>query len=277
MPYPEAFKLAPGMAKSIPISFRPQKYQSYVDYVQILTKGGSFTVTVKAIVKDVAVTVPHFVDFGLCPIVETSEVPIEVFNTGTLDAQVRWCLKPPFKVKPDTFTLKVGRSMDCMVLFEPKTASVFEAILQCEAVAMNEEGNEDAEPTLDDQGEPFALALEGDIKKYPMQVTGVGKVPHLCVPSSTSPHVNFGPVLPGVLATQTLQILNVTPVRGTWHVKPIHDSREVLPLPPAPFTVSPEKGVVEANCEFTLSFNFLSDTVRESACQRFQISTPAQG
>jgi hypothetical protein len=274
MPYPEAFKLAPGMAKSIPISFRPQKYVSHVDYVQIITKGGSFTVTVKAVVKDVAVTVPHFVDFGLCPIVETSEVPIEVFNTGTLDAQVRWCLKPPFKVKPDTFTLKVGRSMDCMVLFEPKTASVFEAILQCEAVAMNEEGNEDAEPTLDDQGEPFALALEGDIKKYPMQVTGVGKVPHLCVPSSTSPHVNFGPVLPGVLATQTLQILNVTPVRGTWHVKPIHDSREVLPLPPAPFTVSPEKGVVEANCEFTLSFNFLSDTVRESACQRFQISTP---
>jgi hypothetical protein len=273
MPYPEAFKLAPGMAKSIPISFRPQKYVSYVDYVQIITKGGSFTVTVKAVVKDVAVTIPHFVDFGLCPIVETSEVPIEVFNTGTLPAQVRWKVKPPFKVEPETFTIDVGRTVDCMVLFEPKVASVFEAMLSCEAVAEKEKTNDDEEATLEDE-QPFDGATEGDVKKYPMQVTGVGKVPHLCVPSSTSPSVNFGPVLPGVLATQTLQILNVTPVRGTWHIHAVNDSHEILPLPPPPFTVTPEKGVVEANCAFTLNFNFLSDTVRESTCQRFQISTP---
>merc|ERR1719261_1653483 len=95
---------------------------------------------------------------------------------------------------------------------------------------------EDADLTLGITQDVFDSAAEGDVKKYPMQVTGVGKVPHLCVPSSTSPHVDFGPVLPGVLATQSLQILNVTPVRGTWHVHAINDSHEILPLPPVPFT-----------------------------------------
>eukprot|EP00404_Azadinium_spinosum_P043449 CAMPEP_0180798104 /NCGR_PEP_ID=MMETSP1038_2-20121128/57748_1 /TAXON_ID=632150 /ORGANISM="Azadinium spinosum, Strain 3D9" /LENGTH=130 /DNA_ID=CAMNT_0022837455 /DNA_START=21 /DNA_END=409 /DNA_ORIENTATION=- len=64
MPYPEPFKLAPGMKKSIPISFRPSKYEPHVDRIQIITKGGSFWITVKAVVKDIALTVPHFIDFG---------------------------------------------------------------------------------------------------------------------------------------------------------------------------------------------------------------------
>ena len=83
------------MKKSIPINFRPSKYEPHVDQVQIQTKGGTFFVTVKAVVKDIALTVPHFIDFGLRPVNEKSETHIDVYNTGTLKAGLGSAGIPP--------------------------------------------------------------------------------------------------------------------------------------------------------------------------------------
>lgn len=265
MPYPEPFKLAPGMKKVIPISFRPSKYVPHVDRVQIVTKGGSFFVIVKAVVKDVALSLPHFLDFGLCPTMERSQQQIDVYNTGTLKASMKWHARPPFTVRCPASTVEVGQSVRCLVEFEPKTASVFDGLIACEVASA-------AAAIVDDDTETSARAPE--VKPYALQCTGVGKMPHLCVPGGQSPIVEFGAVSPGKRVPQTLELLNTTPVRAVFRVRAVHDSSETAPLPPAAFWVSPESGVVEPNCSFTMTFYFQSHTVKEHACQRFQISTP---
>jgi len=68
--------------------------------------------------------------------------------------------------------------------------------------------------------------------------------------------------------------LNTTPVRASFHVHPLRGNGEVAPLPPAPFAVSPDSGVVEPSRTQALTFYFQSHAVKEVACQRFQISTP---
>lgn len=264
MPYPEPFKLAPGMKKTIPISFRPSKYEPHLDRVQILTKGGSFFVTVKALVKDIALTVPHFFDFGLCPTMELSQQQIEIYNTGTLKAAIRWHSRQPFTVRCPVDVLEVGQSVRCSVDFEPHSASVFDGLLICEASAASE-----ALSLEDGSGQKQA---EG--KQYRMQCTGVGKMPHLCLPHGSSSIVEFGSVCPGARAPQTLEILNTTPVRAAFKVQAMQEDGEVSPLPPAPFFVSPESGVVDPACTFKLTFYFQSHTVKEKVLQRFQITTP---
>lgn len=267
MPYPEPFKLAPGMKKVIPISFRPSKYVPHVDRVQIVTKGGSFFVIVKAVVKDVALSLPHFLDFGLCPTMERSQQQIDVYNTGTLKASMKWHARPPFTVRCPAQTVEVGQSVRCVVEFEPKTASVFDGLIACEVASAA------ANAIVDDDGDDSS-ARAPEVKPYALQCTGVGKMPHLCVPGGQMPLVEFGAVSPGKRVPQTLELLNTTPVRAVFRVRAVHDSSETAPLPPAAFWVSPESGVVEPNCSFTMTFYFQSHTVKEHACQRFQISTP---
>jgi len=270
MPYPEPFKLAPGMKKSIPISFRPSKYEEHMDQVMIITKGGSFYVTVKATVKDIALHVTQSINFGLCPTVEKSEVFMDVHNTGDLRAAVRWHAKPPFTVRCPSDIIEVGSSVRCVVEFEPQTASNFEAWLVCEARdASGGAGGVDD----DDPSQPMRLDAQPS-KSYRTEARGVGKMPHLCVPGQTRPEVHFGSVFPGSRTPQTLEILNTTPVRATFRVTPLHDRGEVPPLPPAPFAMTPESGVVEPDSKFTLTCYFQSNTVKEHACQRFQITSP---
>jgi len=268
MPYPEPFKLAPGMKKSIPISFRPSKYEPHVDRVQIITKGGSFFITVKAFVKDVALTVPHFLDFGLCPTMERSEQHMDVFNTGTLRATMKWHARPPFTVRCPVDALEVGQSVRCIVEYEPQTASVFDGLIACEASSSSHV----ASVGTDEFGDSKDNTPES--KQYCVQCTGVGKMPHLVVAGGGSHDVKFGSVSPGNRTPQTLELLNTTPVRAAFRARALHDSGEVSPLHPLPFSVSPDSGVVEPNCTFTLTFHFQSHTVKEHACQRFQITTP---
>mmetsp|Transcript_107359 Transcript_107359/g.309044 ORF Transcript_107359/g.309044 Transcript_107359/m.309044 type:complete len:1834 (-) Transcript_107359:146-5647(-) len=270
MPYPEPFKLAPGMRKSIPISFRPAKYEPHVDQVQIITKAGSFFVTVKATVKDIALFVPPLLNFGLCPTVDKTETIMDVYNTGTLKAAVRWHARPPFTVRCPVDTIDVGQMVRCVVEFEPQTASVFDALVVCEA-------REASAP--ESMGDDDAMMMSGDqqsqqSKSYYVKCTGVGKMPHLCVPGVTYPEVHFGCVYPGNRTPQTLEILNTTPVRASFRVRALHDQGEVMPLPPLPFSVSPESGIVDANSKFSLTFYFQTHTVKEHVCQRFQITTP---
>jgi hypothetical protein len=270
MPYPEPFKLAPGMKKSIPISFRPSKYEPHVDQVKIDTKEGSFFVVVKACVKDIALTVHNFIDFGMCPRAEKSEQHIEVYNTGDLKAAVRWHAKPPFKVKAPASAIDVGQMLRCVVEFEPQDASVFDGLLECEAFNPAEKDIVDEDTAL---GSTVAKPTEA--KHYFVKATGVGKMPHLCVPGASSPKVEFGSVFPGNRMPKTLELVNTTPVRASFKVTALHQSgEEVAPLPPAPFFVSPESGVVEPNQAIPLTFYFQSHTVKEFMCQRFKITTP---
>jgi len=82
-------------------------------------------------------------------------------------------------------------------------------------------------------------------KRMNIHCVGVGKMPHLCVPNQPDPVVDFGRVYPGIRVPQTIEILNTTPVRASFHVHPLRGNGEVAPLPPAPFAVSPDSGVVE--------------------------------
>jgi hypothetical protein len=275
MPYPEPFKLAPGMKKSIPISFRPSKYVPHVDQVQIVTKGGSFFVTVKAMVKDIAISVRNFLDFGLCPTNEKSEMQIDVHNCGTLKARLKWHEKPPFKIRAPSDVIEVGTVMRCKVEFEPDTAQVFDAMVYLEPLPADILAAASEDALLD--GDATKLPSPANRHPIPIRATGVGKMPHLAVVGKPRAVVEFGKVYPGNKVPQTLEITNTTPVRATFKVQPQRENSrgaEVMPLPPSPFSVYPETGVVEPWCSYTLTFYFQSHTVKEFACQRFQITTP---
>lgn len=269
MPYPEPFKLAPGMKKSIPISFRPSRYEPHVDKVQIITKGASFFITVKAVVKDIALTLPPFIDFGMCPTAEKSECTIDVYNTGDLKASLRWHAKAPFSVRAPTNVIEVGQAIRCSVAFDPQDASVYDGHIACEALTLSDTGSHVNGST---DGRP-AEAMDSK-RQYILQCTGVGKIPHLAVLGTKEPVVQFGEVFPGNRAPQTLEITNTTQVRATFRVTAVNDDGAPAPLAPQAFSVSPESGVVEPGRSFALTFYFHSHTVKEHTCQRFQITSP---
>lgn len=270
IPYPEPFKLAPGMKKNIPITFSPSEHKPHIDRVQIVTKGGSFFVTVKALVQDIAIKAPTFIDFGLCPTKEKSELFIDVYNVGALRAALRWHAKPPFTVHAPADILEVGEKMRCKVEFEPQGPIGFEGLIVLRATTSEESGS-----ALEDDGQMGKTMAAGDVlaKQYALTAQGVGKMPYLCVPGMPRAVVDFGSVYPGNRAPKTLEIVNTTPVKATFTVGAVRDNGEVEPLQPSPFSVTPESGVVEANGSFTLKFFFQSQTVKEFACRRFRIST----
>jgi len=177
MPYPDPFKLAPGMKKSIPICFRPSKYQPYSDKIQIITKGGEFFVTIRAKVKNIAICVDEFVNFGLCATMERSERHVDVYNCGTVKTLLKWHSRKPFTVKTQNMIVDIDQTAHCVVEFEPQEASVFEALLICEALPVNDALATDDE-TISGSSRQQDFPMEP--KRMNIHCVGVGKMP-LCV------------------------------------------------------------------------------------------------
>lgn len=113
----------------------------------------------QAVVKDVALSVPHFLDFGLCPTMERAPLAAWDSDGPRLPTEYRHLqhghlegipqvacqagcpsiskppepARPPFAVRCPTQSIDVGQSVRCVVEFEPKTASVFDGLIACEA------------------------------------------------------------------------------------------------------------------------------------------------
>ncbi len=64
MDFPAGWALAPGATCELKLYFRPIIYQPYVDYVTVQTPTGEFSILIKALVNDTALSVPGMLDFG---------------------------------------------------------------------------------------------------------------------------------------------------------------------------------------------------------------------
>ncbi|CAD7937068.1 unnamed protein product [Amoebophrya sp. A25] len=265
--YPKGWALAPGTTVTIKLVFRPLVYEPHLDYVTVRTPTGQFSILLKAVVTELALSIPPFVDFGYGPVQETVVIPVPMHNTGSLPVRYEWGFGEPFVVAPfssDTGSapaegvLNVGESRDIEIEFRPKEAKTYEAILRVKVL------------TDHSGGMPRTEEAEREMKFYELRVIGAGKVPHL-IPVGTD-KLELGPILPTQNATVKFRVQNVSLVRANAILRPLQD--EIPPLAPCAIQYFPERVIIEPGQRGEVEFRYASNIVGETCARDFELVSP---
>ncbi|PFH33858.1 hypothetical protein BESB_080740 [Besnoitia besnoiti] len=131
LPFPEPFRLPPGMTKRLPVTFSPLSQKSLVEELEIVCERGSFVVFLKATEKRAAISLPPSVDFGFGPVQDDTHVRFLVHNTGSLPAEISWKEAPPFRIHPKTSHISVGGMQQFTAVFRPSAALIYEGTIVC--------------------------------------------------------------------------------------------------------------------------------------------------
>ncbi|XP_029109512.1 hydrocephalus-inducing protein homolog [Scleropages formosus] len=118
-------KVAPGMALTFTVLFKPQENKDYIHRIIFVTERERFEVPIRAIGPRAILDFPDHLHFSACPVKSPSERILLVRNIGNAEAKFQLCTKSPFSVDPSLGTLKVGQSMQVTVEFLPKTTGDF--------------------------------------------------------------------------------------------------------------------------------------------------------
>nr|CEL64593.1 TPA: hypothetical protein BN1204_004800 [Neospora caninum Liverpool] len=137
LPFPEPLRLAPGMTKTLLVSFCPVNSKSLVEEVEFVCEKGSFVIFLKATEKHAAVSIPHAIDFGHGAVADSTSVPFLVHNTGSLPANVLWKDSLPFQIHPKTAQIPVGGTQKFTALFRPAVAVLYEGVVVCSLLSKN--------------------------------------------------------------------------------------------------------------------------------------------
>ena len=93
---------------------------------------GGFHVPCRALISTLQASVPHGLDFGLCPTNETMRFVFQVVNTGEVPAPFEWTVPAPFALAPMSGVVPVGGAVPVEASFCPTDASVFVSLATCE-------------------------------------------------------------------------------------------------------------------------------------------------
>ncbi|KFG47310.1 putative coiled-coil protein [Toxoplasma gondii FOU] len=303
LPFPEPFRLPPGMTKTFLVTFSPHHSQSVVEALEFVCDKGAFVIFLKATEKRAAVSIPRAIDFGLGAVAANTSIPFLVHNTGSLPVTVLWKDVQPFRILPETALIPVGRTEKFTALFHPPGPLAYEGVVVCSLISKHGDRKEsedlsssvcNAEPragtleeaekeennraTLQQPREDAALLKNASwapdveteaAQMYSMDVKGIGKIPHLHVKGKTEVAVDFGIVLCGTVETQTLLLDNSSSVRAHFEVLRIGNPPQGN-LRASPVTVCSRSGVVEPGEHFPLTFTFHGHSVKE-VFQEFQV------
>jgi cilia- and flagella-associated protein 65 len=92
MNFPEKIPLSAGMSFVVNIKFRPIEEEEYDDVVEFETPRGRFFIRIKATLRRMGFEACKAIDFGYCPVNETSSRDFEIRNTGELSLDFSWCV-----------------------------------------------------------------------------------------------------------------------------------------------------------------------------------------
>lgn len=107
MDFPTVLTLSPGMQTVLDVAFRPVKLEEYDDFVSfsvhiieggVTASSGKFKLPVIARIASLSVELPHGLDFGFCPTVETSHKSFSLRNNGQIDAIFDWVISGTYHI-----------------------------------------------------------------------------------------------------------------------------------------------------------------------------------
>eukprot|EP00392_Amoebophrya_sp_AT5.2_P008130 g8149.t1 len=303
--YPKGWALAPGTSVTIRLFFRPILYEPHLDYVTVKTPTGQFSVLLKAVVTELALSIPPFVDFGYSPVQETVVIPLPMHNTGSLPLRYEWGFASPFLIPRSLGegVIPVNQMVELEIEFRPPEAKTYEGVLRVKiSTIRGEAGEEEGGEVAGARTSSIPRTKEAvqDMKFYELRVIGAGKVPHLiavvpnnaesrvvvskmgsgsggsssssssCQSASARTLVEFAPLLPTQSSRQAVVVQNVSLVRANFLLRPVAD--EVPPLSPMYF---PERGSIEPGQKGELEFRFGGGgVVGETVSRDFEVVTP---
>lgn len=261
MDFPELITLSPGTNRTLIISFRPVKYESYDDYLVfqvytviqgVKTNGGKFRLPVQANIAVLRTTVPDSIDFNFCPTNETTTQSFELLNSGQIDSMFQWRIPStaPFSLEPSKGKIKAGESVVITANFSPVTATVFVAPAMCTVLELGET-NQSEEKT--------------------MTIKGIGKYTYL---SASQEEIDFGDMQIGAPSTERqpnvreFVLKNPSLVRATFRICDVENDHHPV------FVFSPTKGVIESGQTATIKVRYTPLSAGEFTCDHFDITTP---
>ena len=140
---------------------------------------------------------PDAIDFRYCPIKETAKINFKLQNTGELTSYYEWSIQPPFFISPECGQLEPGKSCSVLIEFNPKEASVIDAVALCS----------------------FGIKEQWEKSKVvkPTKIHGIAKYSHLIVEGET--HFDFGEVYIGTTVEKSIVLRNPSAVHANFKIK----------------------------------------------------------
>ncbi|GBG24646.1 Cilia- and flagella-associated protein 65 [Hondaea fermentalgiana] len=242
MDFPEVIALSPGMSFPVQVIFRPVRIEPYDDYIEFVIRNKklkwTFYIPVKARLSNVSISVPEMLDFGFCPISETSVRSFEVRNTGQVTVEYEWEMQPPFQIEPSKGTIEDVQT------FETTYAPIDASVVVSKAL----------------------LHVSGlETSPVVFKLSGIGKYPHV---SLSETRVDFGEVLPGASTDKEIMLRNQSFVPAKFSIRRVEND-----LPPV-FDVRPGTGVVEPGQMTPLRVRYQPTALGQFSCDSYLIETP---
>jgi len=241
--FPRPVSLAPGMVFQLEIKFRPIERINYYDRIEIKTKRGSFFVFLESLLPYVAIDVEKNVDWGFCPVKESTERTITLRNKGTMPYEFNWQAQPPFSVSPCVGKMEPNASQILKVVFHPIEASSFVATAICRV-----RGEEDEEDQI-----------------TKIRLSGTGKYPYI---QSKITDMDFGCVNTGDSLQQILTVENKSLVPGRFTIQKTDVDLESC------FSFQPTRGEIAPESSVAIRVVYKPLTTGTFSCDTFKIGTP---
>ncbi|XP_051881001.1 cilia- and flagella-associated protein 65 [Pristis pectinata] len=253
--FPQAVVLSPGTSYSLPVTFCAVEKQDYEDRIVFETKGGTFSIFLRASLPYHDVQLPDLVCLPICATFETSETTFLLRNNSKLLTPFRLEVQNPFFLIPNSGILTPWGDCKIKIVFKPHTPNVFDIIATC-------------------------IFGENEHEKY-MKLQGIAKFPHLLisVPGEVNQmsgqddmhsSLHFGHVAVGSTAEKYMEIHNYSIVNTSFRV--VH-LQQAVPFQ-SEFACEVTEGTVLAFSRLQIPIKFTPQTVGALSVDYFHITRP---
>ncbi|KXS11891.1 hypothetical protein M427DRAFT_126202, partial [Gonapodya prolifera JEL478] len=247
MDFPETVSLSAGMSWNAQITFRPLAKESYSDVVTLHSNFGVLSIPITACLPEHNLSFPATVDFGICPVNETTSKYLILKNSGEMATAFEWDTGDPFSIVPSKGLLAPNETLSVNISFSPRLAHVLNAVAVCR---------------FGETSERNSLRLA----KY-LKITAIGKFSHIGLVDGPQ-RCEFDDVFVGDTAKKELRLQNKSPVVANFKATMlVHHPQNVFALSNVEASLGPGKSKeltvhFAPNCPgITSSENFLISTV----------------
>jgi hypothetical protein len=242
MEFPQLLTLSPGTFVALDVLFRPIRLEPYDDAIVFRTEAGKFAVRVCSQISSLKVTTPGAIDFGFCPVGETTQKTLVVANTGQKTATFALENGPPFALSPLEGTLAPGESAPVTVSFSPTDATVFVASV---------------------------VAYVPGLAPLLTKVSGIGKYPYV---SASDTRLDWGTVVFGTPGSKVeekeFELRNQSFVDATFEIVANETDR------PGSFKFTPSRGRIPPESHVMVKVRYAPLAPRTFSCDTFTVVTP---
>ncbi|XP_078260484.1 cilia- and flagella-associated protein 65 [Rhinoraja longicauda] len=253
--FPQPVVLSPGTSYSLPVTFCAVEKQDYEDRIVFETKGGTFSVLLRASLPYYDIHLPDFLCLPICAIFESSEATFHLRNNSKLLTPFRLEVQNPFTFIPSSGILTPYDDCKVKIAFQPQTPQTYDIIATCK----------------------FG---ENDRKKH-MKLQGIAKFPHLLlsVPGELSQaslqedmqnSLYFGHIAIGTTAEKYMELHNYSIVNTSFQV--VHQQQAAPVL--SEFFCEVREGPVLACSRLQIPFKFTPHTVGALSVDYFHVMRP---